>query len=46
MAGQKFEYDEKGSTFVYFILSFVGLCLIPATYYGWPAAEKGMYDFH
>jgi preprotein translocase subunit Sec63 len=41
MAGQKFEYDEKGSTFLYFLLSFLGLCLIPATYYGWPGSEKG-----
>ena len=39
MGGQKFEYDEKGSTFLYFLLSFLALCLLPATYYFWPRAE-------
>ncbi|CAG0898243.1 unnamed protein product, partial [Cyprideis torosa] len=39
MGGQKFEYDEKGSTFLYFLLSFLALCLLPATYYCWPRAE-------
>lgn len=33
MAGQKFQYDESGSTFVYFLLSFLALLLIPSTYY-------------
>lgn len=33
MAGQKFQYDESGSTFVYFLLSFLALVLIPSTYY-------------
>lgn len=36
MAGQKFQYDESGSTFFYFILSFLALILIPATIYFWP----------
>ena len=36
MAGQKFQYDESGSTFFYFILSFLALILIPATVYFWP----------
>jgi translocation protein SEC63 len=36
MAGQKFQYDESGSTFFYFILSFLALILIPATFYFWP----------
>ena len=36
MAGMQFEYDEKGGTFYYFLLSFVALILIPATYYLWP----------
>ncbi|CAG0891185.1 unnamed protein product [Darwinula stevensoni] len=40
MAGQKFEYDEKGSTFLYFLLSFLGLCLLPATYYLWPTSSR------
>ena len=33
MGGQKFQYDESGSTFVYFLLSFLALILIPCTYY-------------
>ena len=33
MAGQKFQYDESGSTFVYFLLSFLALILVPSTYY-------------
>lgn len=33
MPGQKFQYDESGSTFVYFLLSFLALVLIPSTYY-------------
>jgi len=36
MAGQKFEYDESGSTFLYFVLSFLALILFPCTYYFWP----------
>lgn len=36
MAGQKFQYDESGGTFFYFILSFLALILIPATFYFWP----------
>lgn len=36
MAGQKFEYDESGATFFYFILSFLALILVPATFYFWP----------
>ena len=33
MAGQKFEYDESGSTFYYFLLCFLGLVLGPASYF-------------
>lgn len=33
MGGQKFQYDESGSTFVYFLLSFLALILVPCTYY-------------
>ena len=36
MAGMRFEYDEEGGTFYYFLLSFVALILFPATYYLWP----------
>lgn len=36
MGGQKFQYDENGGTFLYFLLSFLALILIPATYYWWP----------
>ncbi|EDO46652.1 predicted protein, partial [Nematostella vectensis] len=35
MAGAKFEYDEKGTTFYYFLISFYALVLIPLTYYVW-----------
>lgn len=40
MAGQKFQYDESGSTFFYFILSFLALILIPATIYFWPKKKE------
>ena len=40
MAGMQFEYDEKGGTFYYFVLSFYALVLIPATYYFWPNKES------
>ncbi|XP_067674081.1 translocation protein SEC63 homolog [Haliotis asinina] len=39
MPGMQFEYDEEGGTFYYFLLSFWGLVLIPATYYLWPRAK-------
>ncbi|KAL5010504.1 hypothetical protein ScPMuIL_012809 [Solemya velum] len=42
MAGMRLEYDEEGGTFFYFLLSFWGLVLIPATYYLWP--RKKPYD--
>lgn len=45
MAGQQFQYDDSGNTFFYFLTSFVGLIVIPATYYLWPrdqhAGEPG-----
>ncbi|XP_076062553.1 translocation protein Sec63 isoform X2 [Oratosquilla oratoria] len=44
MAGQKFEYDESGSTFFYFITSFLGLVLVPCTFYFWPAEELPAED--
>lgn len=40
MGGQKFQYDESGGTFFYFLLSFLGLVLIPATFYYWPRKPK------
>ncbi|CAF0722947.1 unnamed protein product [Adineta ricciae] len=40
MAGMKFEYDESGGKFYYFILSVYGLILVPATYWLWPKVEK------
>lgn len=40
MGGQKFQYDESGTTFFYFILSFLALILIPATFYLWPKKVK------
>ncbi|KAG1665312.1 Translocation protein SEC63 [Nymphon striatum] len=40
MAGAKFQYDESGGTFFYFILSFLALVLVPCTYYFWPKPKK------
>ncbi|KAL0266447.1 UNVERIFIED_CONTAM: hypothetical protein PYX00_008980 [Menopon gallinae] len=40
MAGQKFQYDESGGTFFYFLLSFLALLLIPGTCYWWPRKQK------
>lgn len=40
MAGQKFQYDESGGTFFYFLLSFLALILIPTTLYYWPRKKK------
>lgn len=46
MAGQKFQYDESGATFFYFLLSFLALLLIPGTYYWWPRNQKeGIYTY-
>ena len=36
----QFEYDEEGGTFFYFLLSFWGLVIIPATYYLWPRKKN------
>jgi translocation protein SEC63 len=38
---QQLEYDEQGSTFYYFLISFYGLVLLPATYFLWPYKKKG-----
>lgn len=40
MGGQKFQYDESGGTFFYFLLSFLALLLVPGTYYWWPRKQK------
>lgn len=40
MAGQQFQYDDSGNTFFYFLTSFVGLIVIPATYYLWPRDQN------
>nr|CAB3265944.1 translocation protein SEC63 homolog [Phallusia mammillata] len=37
---QQFSYDEKGSTFLYFLLSFFAMILIPLTYLMWPKTLK------
>jgi translocation protein SEC63 len=37
---QQLEYDEQGSTFYYFLISFYGLFLFPATYFLWPSRKK------
>lgn len=36
----KFEYDENGAKFVYFIISFYAMIIIPCTFYLWPRKEK------
>jgi len=40
MGGQKFQYDESGGTFVYFLLSFLALVLVPSTYYSLSKKKK------
>jgi hypothetical protein len=40
MAGMKFEYDENGGKFYYFLLSFYAMVLAPATYYLWPEKRE------
>lgn len=37
---QQFTYDEKGSTFLYFLLSVFMMILIPVTYLLWPKSLK------
>ena len=39
MAGMNFQYDETGSTFYYFLVSFYALALIPFTF--WVLRRKG-----
>lgn len=40
MGGQKFQYDESGATFFYFLLSFLAIVLIPVTAYYWPRKQN------
>jgi len=40
MPKTNFQYDESGNTFYYFLLTFLGIILLPSTYYFWPAEEK------
>ncbi|XP_064483455.1 translocation protein SEC63 homolog [Ornithodoros turicata] len=44
MAGAKFQYDESGGTFFYFLLSFLALVVIPCTYYFWPKDDSNGDD--
>jgi len=39
MAGAQFEYDEKGTTFYYFLISFYGIVLVPVSYYVWKVTK-------
>ncbi|KAI7685962.1 hypothetical protein SSS_08701 [Sarcoptes scabiei] len=40
MAGTKFQYDESGTTFYYFVLAFLTMILAPCTYFFWPRANE------
>ena len=40
MAGAQFEYDEKGTTFYYFLISVFGIVLVPLTYYVWTSTKQ------
>lgn len=44
MAGTKFQYDESGTTFYYFVLTFMALVIIPFSYVYWPV-EKNTSKF-
>jgi len=39
MGKTNFQYDETGNTYYYVLLTFLGLILIPATYFMWPSFE-------
>ena len=39
MGKTNFQYDETGNTYYYVFLTFLGLVLIPSTYYYWPRKE-------
>ena len=43
----KFQYDEQGDSFVYFVLAFLVLVLVPSSYFFWPRVEiDGTSFFH
>ena len=44
MAGTKFQYDESGTTFYYFLLTFFALVIIPVTYFFWPRVKSKSDD--
>lgn len=37
------EYDDSGSTFYYFLISFYALVLLPLTYFLWPRRTDGAF---
>lgn len=41
--GARLEYDDSGTTFFYFLISFYGLALIPLTYFLYPRKKKGIW---
>lgn len=44
MAGAKFEYDEHGTTFHCFVLTFMALIVTPATCLFWPVSSSDCED--
>ena len=40
MGKTQFQYDETGNTYYYVFLTFLGLILIPSTYYFWPFQKE------
>ena len=40
MGKTNFQYDETGNTYYYVFLTFLGLVLLPSTYYFWPSEEE------
>ena len=37
MGKTNFQYDETGNTYYYVFLTFLGMTLLPCTYYFWPS---------
>ncbi len=46
MARARLEYDDSGTTFYYFLLSFYALILLPVTYFLYPRKAKGVCCMH
>ena len=44
MGKTQFQYDETGTTYYYVFLTFLGLILIPSTYYFWPFQKEPEID--